>query len=92
MKVKRVLTAAPTSGERVIAYYFHTATRCPTCRAIESHVRDAVAAQVDVGVVEMRAVNYEEPATGTSSASSSCWRWGPTGSARPSTAFTGRVA
>jgi hypothetical protein len=50
------------SGDRLIAYYFHTATRCPTCRAIESHAREAVAPQVDAGAVGWRVVNYEEPA------------------------------
>jgi hypothetical protein len=53
---------APRSSEQWIAYYFHTATRCPTCRAIESKARDAVAPQVNAGAVEWRVVNYEETA------------------------------
>lgn len=56
------LPAAPTTGDRLIAYYFHAATRCPTCRTIESHARDAVAPEVKAGGIEWRVVNYEEPA------------------------------
>lgn len=54
--------AAPTTGDQLIAYYFHAATRCLTCRTIESHARDAVAPQVKAGGIEWRVVNYEEPA------------------------------
>lgn len=50
------------SGDRLIVYYFHTATRCPTCRTIESHAREAVAPQVDARAIDWRVVNYEEPA------------------------------
>lgn len=52
----------PVSGERWIAYYFHGSTRCPTCRRIEAHARDAVAEEVKVDKVDWRVVNYEEPA------------------------------
>lgn len=46
--------------ERLTAYYFHTNTRCTTCRAIEAHARDALASQVEAGKLDWRVVNYEE--------------------------------
>lgn len=49
-------------GERLIAYYFHTATRCTTCRTIEAHAREAVGPRVDAGSVAWTVVNYEDPA------------------------------
>ncbi len=52
----------PAAGERVLAYYFHTATRCPTCRAIERQAHEAVAGDAAAGSVDWRVVNYEEPA------------------------------
>lgn len=52
----------PASGERWVAYYFHSSTRCPTCRRIETHAQDAVAEEVKVAKVDWRVVNYEEPA------------------------------
>lgn len=60
----------PASGKlppkAVIAYYFHSDTRCPTCRNIEEYAREAIesgfAAQLAAGNVEWRVVNYEVPA------------------------------
>jgi hypothetical protein len=50
------------SGDRLIAYYFHTSTRCPTCRAIESLARESFGPAIESGAVEWRLVNYEEAA------------------------------
>lgn len=49
-------------GDRLIAYYFHTATRCPTCRAIEALARESFGPAIDAGEVDWRVVNYQEPA------------------------------
>jgi hypothetical protein len=50
---------------RVIAYYFHGAYRCPTCRAIEEYaregLRDGFPDELQSGMLEWRAVNVEEP-------------------------------
>lgn len=54
--------AQTTPGDRLVAYYFHNSTRCPTCRAIESHAREAVAPAAEAGDLDWRVVNYEEPA------------------------------
>lgn len=51
-------------SDKVIAYYFHSASRCPTCykleqyskEAIESNFKDAIAS----GKLEFKAVNIEE--------------------------------
>jgi hypothetical protein len=55
---------APSSdnrSDRWVAYYFHTNTRCPTCRKIEANGQAAVADAVREGRVEWRAVNYQDP-------------------------------
>lgn len=59
-------TAAPQSGQhKVIAYYFHTNTRCSTCIKIEQYSHEAIeqgfADQLKNGTLEMRVVNYEQP-------------------------------
>lgn len=54
--------AGTPSGEKLVACYFHTSTRCATCRTIEALAREAVAPQAKAGAVEWRVVNYEEPA------------------------------
>jgi hypothetical protein len=59
--VQQVEAAPVSAGDRLIAYYFHTNTRCPTCRAIESNAHAAVAAEVEAGKLDWRVVNYEEP-------------------------------
>ncbi len=46
----------------VIAYYFHTSHRCPTCRAIEANGQAALADAVRDGRVEWRVVNFDEAA------------------------------
>lgn len=54
--------APPTAKAPVIAYYFHSSHRCPTCRAIEANGQTALADAVRDGRVEWRVVNYDEPA------------------------------
>lgn len=54
-------STADSRGNRLITYYFHTSTRCPTCRAIEANARDALAPEVEAGQLEWRVINYEEP-------------------------------
>lgn len=50
---------------KVIAYYFHTTVRCPTCRSIETFSKEAVekgfAAELKNGAVEWRPVNVQLP-------------------------------
>jgi hypothetical protein len=56
--------AAPESGQhKVIAYYFHTNTRCSTCVKIEQYSHEAIEQgfpnELKNGTLEMRVVNYE---------------------------------
>jgi hypothetical protein len=58
--------AAPKPGaHKVIAYYFHTNTRCSTCMKIEAYSKEAIeqgfANELKNGTLEMRIVNYENP-------------------------------
>jgi hypothetical protein len=57
---------APKPGaHKVIAYYFHTNTRCSTCIKIEAYSKEAIekgfADELKNGTLEMRVVNYENP-------------------------------
>jgi hypothetical protein len=57
---------APQAGpHKVIAYYFHTNTRCSTCMKIEAYSKEAIEQgfpeELKKGVLEMRVVNYENP-------------------------------
>ena len=59
-------TAAPKSGShKVIAYYFHTSTRCSTCIKIEEYSHKAIEQgfpeELKNGILELRVVNYERP-------------------------------
>jgi hypothetical protein len=59
-------SAAPQSGaHKVIAYYFHTNTRCSTCMKIEAYSHEAIEKgfpeELKNGTLEMRIVNYEQP-------------------------------
>jgi hypothetical protein len=59
-------TAPPPSGQhKVIAYYFHTNTRCSTCMKIEQYSHEAIEQgfpnELKGGKLEMRVVNYESP-------------------------------
>jgi hypothetical protein len=58
--------AAPKAGQhKVIAYYFHTNTRCSTCIKIEEYSHEAIEkgfpGEMKNGALEMRVVNYENP-------------------------------
>src|SRR5512137_2667647 len=50
---------------KVIAYYFHTNTRCSTCIKIEQYSKEAIEQgfpeELKKGTLEMRIVNYENP-------------------------------
>jgi hypothetical protein len=50
---------------KVIAYYFHTNTRCSTCIKIEQYSHEAIEQgfpnELKNGILEMRVVNYEDP-------------------------------
>lgn len=57
---------APKAGtHKVIAYYFHTNTRCSTCMKIEAYSKEAIEQgfpeELKKGILEMRIVNYENP-------------------------------
>jgi hypothetical protein len=52
----------PPAKAPVVAYYFHTSHRCPTCRAIEANGQAALADAVRDGQVEWRVVNFDEAA------------------------------
>ena len=66
---KEVAVEAPTivtpsvRPHRVIAYYFHTTSRCPSCRAIEAYSHEAIesafAEQIKDGRLVWRVVNIE---------------------------------
>jgi hypothetical protein len=58
--------AAPKAGQhKVVAYYFHTNTRCSTCIKIEQYSHEAIEQgfpdEIKNGNLEMRVVNYENP-------------------------------
>jgi hypothetical protein len=55
----------PTAGQhKVIAYYFHTNTRCSTCIKIEQYSKEAIENgfpyELKNGTLELRVVNYEQ--------------------------------
>jgi hypothetical protein len=53
------------AAHKVIAYYFHTNTRCSTCIKIEAYSKEAIEKgfpeEIKNGTLEMRVVNYEHP-------------------------------
>jgi hypothetical protein len=55
---------AQSTPHKVIAYYFHTNTRCDTCRKIEAYTHEAIEegfkTELNSGTLELRVVNYEE--------------------------------
>jgi hypothetical protein len=61
----RALQAAPSQSgtHKVIAYYFHTNTRCSTCIKIEAYSKEAILQgfpnELKSGALEMRIINYE---------------------------------
>ncbi len=58
-------TAQPVLSDGVIAYYFHSNTRCPTCDSIESYTREALQSgfgdEMKSGHLQWRVLNYEKP-------------------------------
>jgi hypothetical protein len=52
-------------SHKVIVYYFHTNTRCSTCRKIEEYSQTAINLgfpdELENGSLELRIVNYERP-------------------------------
>jgi len=52
-----------STTDGVIAYYFHSNTRCPTCRKIESYAHEAIetgfGAELESGNLKWKVVNYE---------------------------------
>lgn len=61
-------SAAPSAGDegpRVVAYYFHGASRCPTCLAIERNARAVLesdlAAAFARGDIAWKTLDYERP-------------------------------
>jgi hypothetical protein len=58
--------SAPKTGtHKIIAYYFHTNTRCSTCIKIEEYSHEAIEKgfpeELKNGTLELRIVNYEQP-------------------------------
>jgi hypothetical protein len=57
--------SSETVPHKVIAYYFHTNTRCSTCIKIEEYSHEAIEQgfpnELKNGALEMRVVNYEQP-------------------------------
>jgi len=58
-------SAPETGSHKVIAYYFHTDTRCSTCRKIEEYSKRAIKEgfpdELKKGTLELRIVNYQKP-------------------------------
>ncbi len=59
-------TATPQPDtHKVIAYYFHTNTRCSLCTKIEQYSHEAIENgfpyELKNGTLELRVVNYEQP-------------------------------
>ncbi len=57
--------ATKPQPNKLIAYYFHTTYRCPTCRRIEAYSKQAIesgfARELTDGRIEFRLVNVETP-------------------------------
>ncbi|MBN1164234.1 MAG: hypothetical protein JXB45_06625 [Candidatus Krumholzibacteriota bacterium] len=57
--------SSPGEGHRVVAWYFHTTKRCPTCVKIETYTRESIegnfADLLESGFLELRVINVEEP-------------------------------
>lgn len=58
-------TPADTVAHKIIAYYFHTTRRCPSCKKIEAYSDEAIRTgyddQLKKGQLEWRVVNTDEP-------------------------------
>jgi len=51
-------------GDKVIAYYFHTTFRCPSCHKIEQYTEEAIknnfSKEIESGELEYKVINIEE--------------------------------
>jgi hypothetical protein len=49
---------------KVIAYYFHTTVRCPSCKKIEAYSKEAIetgfAEELKKGILQFQSINVEE--------------------------------
>jgi thiol-disulfide isomerase/thioredoxin len=58
------VTSFAQSGDKVIAYYFHTTFRCPSCHKIEQYTEEAIksnfAKEIESGELEYKVINIEE--------------------------------
>jgi len=56
---------SPGTDHKVIAYYFYTTRRCPSCKKIEAYSDEAIRTgyvdQLKKGLLEWRVVNTDEP-------------------------------
>jgi hypothetical protein len=64
-KSRPAALAPKPQANKIIAYYFHTTYRCPTCRRIEAYSKEAIdfgfARELADGRLEFRLVNVEKP-------------------------------
>jgi len=62
-RIRKVSAQSPS--HKVVAYYFHTNTRCDTCRKIEAYSHEAIEegfkTELKNGTLELHVINYEEP-------------------------------
>lgn len=58
-------SAAEMPSDGLVAYYFHSNTRCPTCQSIEAYAQEAIetgfADAMKDGRIQWRVLNYEKP-------------------------------
>ncbi len=58
-------SAAEVPSDGLVAYYFHSNTRCPTCQSIEAYAHEAIetgfADALQEGRIQWRVLNYEKP-------------------------------
>ncbi|TVR44097.1 MAG: hypothetical protein EA402_07890 [Planctomycetota bacterium] len=50
-----------TTGPAYVAYYFHGAARCYSCNLMESTAREALAADIDAGILTFHSINITLP-------------------------------
>jgi len=58
-------SAPPMPSDGLVAYYFHSNTRCPTCQSIEAYAHEAIetgfADAMEDGRIQWQVLNYEKP-------------------------------
>jgi hypothetical protein len=54
-----------TREHKIVAYYFHTTFRCPSCKKIESYSAEAIeknfSDKIEKGSMEWRIINIDDP-------------------------------